>query len=75
MTALPAETFGLSGRGVIAEGAVADLVLFDPASVSDTAAFGDAHRYPEGVAAVIVNGRVAWDGERRERAGRVVRRG
>jgi N-acyl-D-amino-acid deacylase len=74
MTALPAETFGLSGRGVIAEGAVADLVLFDPASVSDTAAFGAAHRYPEGVAAVIVNGRVAWDGERGVRAGRAVRR-
>jgi N-acyl-D-amino-acid deacylase len=75
MTALPAETFGLSGRGVIAEGAVADLVLFDPATVADGAEFGDAHRYPEGVAAVIVGGRVAWDGERRERAGRAVRRG
>jgi dihydroorotase/N-acyl-D-amino-acid deacylase len=75
MTALPAETFGLSGRGVIAEGAIADLVLFDPATVADRAEFGDTHRYPEGVAAVIVNGRVAWDGERRERAGRVLRRG
>ena len=75
MTALPAETFGLDGRGVIAEGAVADLVLFDPATVADRAEFGDAHRYPEGIATVIVGGRVAWDGERRARAGRALRRG
>jgi N-acyl-D-aspartate/D-glutamate deacylase len=74
MTALPAETFGLKDRGLIAEGAVADLVLFDPATVMDGAEFGDAHRYPEGVAAVIVGGRVAWDGDRGERAGRAVRR-
>jgi N-acyl-D-aspartate/D-glutamate deacylase len=75
MTSLPAEVFGLGGRGVVAEGAVADLVLFDPATVIDTAAFGDAHRYPEGIHAVIVAGQVAWDGERRARAGRAVRRG
>ena len=75
MTALPAETFGLADRGLIVEGAVADLVLFDPATVADTAAFGDAHRYPDGIVAVIVGGRIAWDGERRERAGQAVRRG
>jgi dihydroorotase/N-acyl-D-amino-acid deacylase len=75
MTALPAETFGLRDRGIVAEGAVADLVLFDPATIADTATFGDAHHYPAGIATVIVNGRVAWDGERRERAGRAVRRG
>ncbi len=75
MTALPAATFGLTGRGVVAQGAVADLVLFDPATVADQADFGDAHRYPRGVAAVIVGGRVAWDGERRARRGRALRRG
>ena len=75
MSALPAETFGLRDRGVIAEGAVADLVLFDAATVADGAEFGDAHRYPSGIAAVIVGGRLAWDGERRECAGRAVRRG
>lgn len=75
MTALPAQTFGLRDRGIVAEGAVADLVLFDPATIADTAAFADAHHYPAGIAAVIVNGRVAWDGERHERAGRAVRQG
>jgi len=74
MTALPAETFGLRDRGRIAVDAVADLVLFDPASVADVAAFGDAHHYPEGVTTVIVHGRVSWDGERRARAGQAVRR-
>ena len=75
MTGLPAETFGLDGRGVIAEGAAADLVCLDPVTIADAAAFGDAHRYPEGIAVVIVGGRVAWDGERRARAGRALRRG
>jgi len=74
MTALSAETFGLKDRGLVAEGGVADLVLFDPATVADVADFGDAHHYPAGIAVVIVNGHVAWDGERRERAGSVVRR-
>jgi N-acyl-D-aspartate/D-glutamate deacylase len=75
MTSLPADRFDLEGRGRIAEGAFADLVLFDPATVADTATFESPHAYPAGIDAVIVNGRVAWDGENRERAGRVLRRG
>ena len=74
MTSLPADVFGLGGRGRIEAGAVADLVLFDPERVADRADFGAPHAYPEGIDVVIVNGRVAWDGQRRERAGRVVRR-
>jgi N-acyl-D-aspartate/D-glutamate deacylase len=74
MTSLPADRFGLSGRGRIAEGAFADLVLFDAPRVRDRAEFGAAHAYPEGIDVVVVNGRVAWDGERRERVGRVLRR-
>jgi dihydroorotase/N-acyl-D-amino-acid deacylase len=87
MTALPAQVFGLDGRGVVAEGAHADLVLFDPAAVLDLATFAHPHAYPAGVDLVVVNGRVAWDagragsaeragGEGRvERAGRALRRG
>ncbi|MBA3690476.1 MAG: D-aminoacylase [Actinobacteria bacterium] len=75
MTSLPAERFGLTGRGTIAEGAYADLVLFDPATIADRATFESPHAYPVGIDAVVVNGRLAWDGENRERAGRVIRRG
>jgi N-acyl-D-amino-acid deacylase len=75
MTSLPAERFGLHGRGRIVEGAAADLVVFDPATVADAATFERPHAYPVGIGPVVVNGRVAWDGERGERAGRVIRRG
>ena len=79
MTALPARTFGLEARGVVAEGAHADLVLFDPAAIEDLATFAHPQAYPAGVHLVVVNGRVAWDagrgGEGRvERAGRALRR-
>ena len=74
MTGLPADVFGLAGRGAIAEGACADLVLFDPARVADTATFAAPHAYPTGIDLVVVNGRVAWDGARGERAGRALRR-
>ncbi len=74
MTGLPSSVFGLEGRGAIAEGATADLVLFDPAAVADTATFAAPHAYPEGIDLVVVNGQVAWDGQRRDRAGRAVRR-
>lgn len=75
MTALPADRFGLAGRGRIEPGAYADLVLFDPAHVGDAATYERPHAFAEGVRLVLVNGRVAFDGEPRERAGRVLRRG
>ena len=76
MTSLPADRFGLPKRGRIEEGAVADLVLFDPASVQDRADFDAPHAFPEGIRAVIVGGAIAWsaDGAAIERSGRVLRR-
>lgn len=74
MTSLPADRFGLADRGRLAVGAFADLVVFDPAVVADAATYEAPHAYPLGVEQVIVNGRVAWDGTWRDRAGRALRR-
>lgn len=75
MTSLPAERFGMPGRGVIEEGAFADLVVFDPERVADTAGFGAPHSFPDGIELVVVNGRVALDDRGLgERAGQVLRR-
>ena len=75
MTALPARTFGFEDRGVLRRGAYADLVLFDLATVRDTATYTDPYRAPIGIRHVIVNGRVAVrDGVvTGVRAGRVIR--
>jgi len=69
MTSLPARVFGLAGRGVIAEGTWADLVLFDPATVRDTATYDDPKREPEGIALVIVNGQITYEDGRHTGAG------
>jgi N-acyl-D-aspartate/D-glutamate deacylase len=75
MTSLPASRFGLAGRGRIEVGAFADLVVFDAARIDARATFEHPHAFAEGVSAVIVNGRVAWDGSTVERSGRPLRRG
>jgi len=56
MTSLPASFFGFPGRGVIREGAYADLVLFDAAKVKDEATYADPRAYPTGMPHVLVNG-------------------
>jgi N-acyl-D-amino-acid deacylase len=56
MTSLPAKHFGVADRGVIKQGAAADLVIFDPAAVAERATYAAPHAYPTGIAAVIVNG-------------------
>jgi len=61
MTSVTAERFGLSDRGVICEGAWADLVLFNAQTVADRATYTDPHQYPEGIPYVVVNGVVVID--------------
>jgi N-acyl-D-amino-acid deacylase len=75
MTTLPAGRLGLTRRGRLAPGYAADLVVFDPAAVADTATFEAPHRYPEGIAHVAVNGvLVVEDGAFTGRTpGRVIR--
>jgi N-acyl-D-amino-acid deacylase len=59
MTTLPARTFHLRNRGIVREGAAADLVVFDPERVQDKATFESPHQYSEGMDYVLVNGRIA----------------
>ena len=74
MTGLPASRFAMGARGLIRAGWCADLVLFDPARVRDTASFHDPIRAAEGINAVWVNGCLSYDGSRVvARAGRFVR--
>ena len=60
MTSLPAGRFRLADRGTIRPGAFADLVLFDPAAVRDTATYAAPHAFAAGIRAVFVNGAPAW---------------
>lgn len=56
MTSLPASRIGISDRGVIAAGKVADLVLLDPDTVTDTATFTDPRQLARGVHDVWIAG-------------------
>lgn len=77
MTAMPAQRFGLAERGMIREGFAADLVLFDPEKIIDTATFADPIRPANGIEAVWVNGVLSYtaEGITSQRAGRFLTRG
>jgi len=77
MTGMPAQRFGLAGRGLIREGHCADLVLFDAEKIIDTATFSDPVRAAQGISGVWVNGVHSYskDGPTGNRAGQFVARG
>ena len=60
MSGLTAKNFGLAGRGTLAVGNHADVVVFDAATVRDTATYDTPCVAAEGVEAVIVNGALTW---------------
>jgi N-acyl-D-amino-acid deacylase len=60
MTGLTATNFGLTDRGVIKEGAFADLTLFDEATIDEVATYDNPIALAKGIHTVIVNGEVVW---------------
>ncbi|MEO2172501.1 MAG: D-aminoacylase [bacterium] len=69
MTSLSAETFGMTDRGQVKPGYFADLVMFDPESIIDTATYDDPKQEPAGINLVMVNGRIALQDGQHTRAG------
>ncbi len=76
MTGLPARRLALADRGVLQEGAIADVTVFDPATIIDHATFADPHQFASGVQHVFVAGEaVLRDGAvTGARPGRVLRK-
>jgi N-acyl-D-aspartate/D-glutamate deacylase len=77
MTGMPAQRFGLAGRGLLHEGYWADLVLFNPQTIIDTATFANPVSAAQGIEGVWVNGVLSYtsQGATGNRAGRFVPRG
>lgn len=74
MTGAPAEKFGLKDRGVLREGAFADLVLIDLKKLCARSSFTDPHAPADGIEKVFVNGVLSYaDGKVIARAGKVLR--
>ncbi len=61
MTSLNATKVGLKDRGVLREGAFADITIFDPETIQARAAYTDPFQYPEGISHVLVNGQLVLD--------------
>jgi len=77
MTGMPAQRFGLAERGLVRQGYAADLVLFNPDTILDTATFTHPVCPAQGIAAVWVNGVLSYtsQGATKKRAGRFLPRG
>jgi N-acyl-D-amino-acid deacylase len=77
MTSAPAARLGLRDRGMLRDGAVADVVVFDPTTVGSLATYDEPRRFPVGIEHVIINGiPVVMNGEHTGALpGRALRRG
>ena len=75
MTSLPANIIGLPNRGRLTVGSAADLVAFNPETITDQTSYAEPTRPPVGVEAVLVNGRTVVTGGKLtgERPGQVLR--
>lgn len=62
MTSLPAQVFRMTDRGQIRPGAIADIVVFDPAGVNDAATYQEPHQLAEGMMHIVVNGVLVREG-------------
>lgn len=76
ITSMPAARAKLEGRGVVAEGNYADLVLLDPAAMRADVSYEEPIRYPDGIELVMVNGAIAVEAGRHSgaRSGKVLTR-
>jgi N-acyl-D-aspartate/D-glutamate deacylase len=61
MTSFPAARLGIADRGIVRAGMKADIAVFNPAAVRDTATFEKPHQYAEGFSHVIVNGQMVFE--------------
>ncbi|MGG4032522.1 D-aminoacylase [Paenibacillus cisolokensis] len=71
VSSFPASRFKLGKRGLLVPGYAADLVVFDPDTIRDTATYQEPIRFPDGISCTIVNGKVTVSGKRhtQERVG------
>jgi N-acyl-D-amino-acid deacylase len=58
-TSLPAKILGMTDRGIIKSGLIADVVVFDPEALKDVATFDDPHQYCEGIEYVLISGKLS----------------
>lgn len=80
MTGRSAERLGLINRGFIRDGYFADIVVFNPSTISDKAEYSSPHQYAEGIMHVIVNGKIVFENGAvceisRSSPGKILRRG
>jgi N-acyl-D-amino-acid deacylase len=77
MTSMPADRLGLKGRGRVVDDAIADLVVFDPATVRSNATYDEPRQAPDGIEHVIVDGHLVLENGAHTGAtpGRALRRG
>ncbi|HPC78096.1 MAG TPA: amidohydrolase family protein, partial [bacterium] len=61
MTSLPAKKLNILDRGIVKEGAYADITIFNPDKITDKATYDDPFQYPEGIEYVILNGKIIID--------------